>query len=515
MQKDTLLEKLKAYADGGAVPFHMPGHKRNGKFGHLMGLERYDVTEIAGFDNLFDAEGVLRDVNLKASEVYGVRASRMLVGGSTAGILAAVRACTADGDKVLIARNCHQSVYNAAEICRLDVSYALPDVLEDGFFGSVSPQEIKRRFDEDGDIKLVVVVSPTYEGVISDIAGIAAECKRRGAILFVDEAHGAHLGFGGFSDSARSLGADIVVNSLHKTLPSLTQTAILHVCSDRVDMARVDEQLAVFQTSSPSYPLMASVEGCIDYLCTDGVRKWRDDVKKLREQLKGLKRIRLYDGEGAYGYDVSKLALILRRGERGAKIMDALRERYAIELEMAGENYCIAMTGAGDTQNMYSRLKSALYELDADEVFWKTALNKADFENTIPKKLKNENTIPKSAGNGNTSSPSCARPDGEGAAPCAVCGTDDSHAACGYKLPIKALPSYEAGIAAYVFVPLESAAGRVVAENIRAYPPGSPIVVKGERLDEETICRLKALMASGVHVQGSRGDISQNIAVLA
>lgn len=216
----------------------------------------------------------MKSAQERAATLYGAKYTRFLINGSTCGILAGVRAVTKAGDKVLVARNCHKSVFNAIEICSLTPVYVRPTYFEEyGFYGSVDPKDVEKAFDENGDIKLVVITSPTYEGVISDVQKIADICHAHDAILFVDEAHGAHLGLDKrFEESARQLGADMVVNSLHKTLPSLTQTALLHVLTDRVDMKEIDSNLAVFESSSPSYVLMASIDGCVRFLEDDKKR---------------------------------------------------------------------------------------------------------------------------------------------------------------------------------------------------------------------------------------------------
>lgn len=499
----TLRELLTEHNDDGYAPFHMPGHKRNPRFEHLLGVQGEDITEIYGFDNLHDAVGVLKGTNDRAAKVYGVRASRMLVGGSTAGILAAVRALTRRGDGTLIARNCHGSVYNAAELAGLETHYVLPNLTGFGACGAVSREAVERALEENGNIKLVVVTSPTYEGVISDIQGIADACHRRGASLVVDEAHGAHLGFATFEKSARQQGADIVINSLHKTLPALTQSAILHVCAQDVDLGLIDEQLAAFETSSPSYPLMASIDGCVRYLQEGkALAKWAKDICALRRELAGLKSIELYAGEGAQKFDISKLTLVLHNEISGYEFARILRAEYKIELEMAAPNYVIAMCGAGDTPEMYSRLKAALFELDKALSTPKSTQFLAHFENSPTKNGENENSFAQNR-------------DEDGDGDRAFFGSCVALTAIGAHIPLKEYELWQAKDMPFELVPLEEARGRVAAENIRAYPPGCPIVAKGERLDDVTLDTLVRLWKSGAIVSGPRGSFPQNIAVVA
>lgn len=190
-----------------------------------------DITEIDGFDNLHHAEGILKESMERAAEIYGADQTCYLVNGSTCGILSAVCGSTAWGGKLLMARNCHKSAYHGLILNHLEPVYVYPSYLEGpGISGGVCPSDVRRILEQDKkrEIQAVLVVSPTYEGVVSDIAGIAAAAHEHGIPLIVDEAHGAHLPFGGrengFPEPALSMGADVVIQSLHKTLPCFTQT---------------------------------------------------------------------------------------------------------------------------------------------------------------------------------------------------------------------------------------------------------------------------------------------------
>ena len=208
---------------------HMPGHKR-GNYPYLAGMADIDITETEGFDNLHSASGVLLKSMEKAAALRGADRAFYLVNGSTCGILAAVCAVLERGDRVLVARNCHKSVYNALELAGAEPVFVYPQInAECGVIGSVRPEDVELEIGKNPDIKLIIVTSPTYEGVISDLKKICELAHKRGIPVLADAAHGAHLGFYGFSGDAVSAGADISVESLHKTLPSLTQTAICYV----------------------------------------------------------------------------------------------------------------------------------------------------------------------------------------------------------------------------------------------------------------------------------------------
>lgn len=464
----SLAELLCEHDKNRIVPFHMPGHKR-ADFDFLNGAQKIDITEIEGFDNLNDANGIILQSEKLAAEVFGAKQARFLVNGSTGGVLAAIRTVCNAGDKVLIARNCHKSVYNAVEVFGLIPVYVMPSYFEEyGFYGSVFPCDVKKAFEQNPDIKLVVITSPTYEGIVSDVKSITDICRKNGAILFVDEAHGAHMGlYKKFGESARSLGADIVVNSLHKTLPSLTQTALLCVCSDRVDATELDRNLAIFQSSSPSYVLMASIDGCVRTLKNDGAKllsEWNkniDDCKKSLERLKKLSIFQPKKDSRVFAYDKSKFVVLCTGGAiSGVELKKVLRNAYDIELEMASVNYAIAMSGAGDSKENFSALESALFAID----------------DTLASR------------NGLTTSvlPS---------------------------LPKKVFEPYQTRTLSGEYVDLDKSAGRVSLENVWAYPPGSPVIVKGETVCQEDIKNLTLMYESGVNVSSEKREFPTSLYV--
>jgi len=266
MDEKSLLQLLRENGEAGRLPFHMPGHKRNTeRFPHLQHLSAAeDITEIDGFDNLHGAEGILAESMHSAAELWHSDRSFFLINGSSCGILAGIRALTKRGDTVIVSRNAHKSVYHAIELCGLRPVFLMPPWDgERGMFLSLPPAAVEDALIRYPEASLVILTSPTYEGVLSDVASIARIAHGHDASLLVDEAHGAHLLGDPFPRGAVLSGADLAVQSLHKTLPALTQTAVLHVCGTRVDRARLEHQLAVFETSSPSYLLLASMDGCV------------------------------------------------------------------------------------------------------------------------------------------------------------------------------------------------------------------------------------------------------------
>ena len=228
---EYLYEKLTAYGNSDYYAFHMPGHKRNMELMRARLPYNIDITEIDGFDDLHHAEGLLKELQENAARVFQAEETHYLVNGSTVGLLSAVMGCTERGGRILMARNCHKSVYNAVYMNELRPVYIYPEFSEEtDLNGEIHVDQIKKLLEEYEDIQVVVIVSPTYEGVVSDIEAIAEIVHEYKIPLIVDEAHGAHFGFHSyFPQNANTQGADVVIHSLHKTLPSLTQTALLHI----------------------------------------------------------------------------------------------------------------------------------------------------------------------------------------------------------------------------------------------------------------------------------------------
>lgn len=460
-----LYDKLKDYSKSGVYPFHMPGHKRIA----LDDIIPYqiDLTEIYDFDNLHGASGCIKAVQEKAAKIYSVDYANMLVNGATGGILAAIRSLTNFGDKVFIARNCHKSVYNAVELCGLDAEYILPKQDDEfGIFMSVTPEQVENAL-KNNSARLVVVTSPTYEGIVSDIKSIADICHKYSAKLFVDEAHGAHFPFSSeFPTESVSLGADAAVVSLHKTLPSLTQTALL-LTNDESLSHLFEKNLAVFETSSPSYILMSSVEICLDYIqnSSDRFYKYISNIKAFRHKCKKLKNLKIMNKpEYAFDYDIGKLVISTRNTDiSGIELSQKLRQEYKIELEMAYSDYVIAMTSVCDSTEGFERLAKALFEIDST--------------------IGDCNIINKTCNNISL-------------------------------LPDKVLKSCNINSKLELSIPLNNSVGKVSAEYVWAYPPGIPIVVAGELIDESIVNQINYLLNCGVEVYSTNGNLPNKINVI-
>ena len=347
-------------------PFHMPGHKRNPDFipPNLLDL---DITEIPGMDVLSNPTGIIKALNEKISDFYKTCESFLLVNGSSAGIVAAVCATCTDDSIIVVPRNAHTSVYNAMVISGAMPKYIMPKLTADGLAGGICPTV----FDDMPYGATVLVVSPTYEGFVSDIASIAEKVHARGGILIVDEAHGAHFAFSdSFPQSAVGLGADIVVQSLHKTLPAPSQCALLHVCSKNIDIFRVKFHINAMQTSSPSYILMS--------VCDFMLQKLWQSPKYFESYVRELKKIRaelscknealplsllgkdVVGHNGIYDLDISKMLFTSHIQLTAEKIAEILATDSKLQMEMATGRHILAMTTVADTPQAFRRLKVAI-----------------------------------------------------------------------------------------------------------------------------------------------------------
>lgn len=373
---EYLYEKLQSYGKQDYYGFHMPGHKRNC---NVIGAELpygIDITEIEGFDNLHHAEAIIKEAELRAASLYHSEETHYMINGSTAGILSAVMGCSKKGGKILMARNCHKSVYHAVFLNELHPVYIYPEFDENRELNmEISPEKVEQLLDEYEGIQAVILTSPTYDGVLSKIEKIAEIVHKKKIPLIVDEAHGAHLGFHPyFPENAITKGADVVIHSLHKTLPALTQTALIHLNGQLIDRKRIRHYLQIFQTSSPSYVLMASMDECLRKMAENGTELFGNYVNLLestRKQLQRLKHIRLLETEN---FDRSKIVLSVKdtvdkkeqQSFTGKRLYERLLSEYHLQMEMAAGSYVIAMTSPGDTNEGMNRLVKALSEIDRD-----------------------------------------------------------------------------------------------------------------------------------------------------
>lgn len=471
-----LYEKLRNYSVSDDYPFHMPGHKRNTELLPFKKAGSSDITEIEGFDNLHRPEGILKEAMDFAAKVCGAEHTYFLVNGSTAGNLAGILASTNKGDCVLLSRNCHKSVYNAVFLNELKPIYIYPENARDkdgnvwDFCGEILPEDIELSLRENPDIKMVVITSPAYEGIVSDIKKISTIVHKYGKILMVDEAHGAHFGFGrDFPVSAVRQGADLVVQSPHKTLTAYTQSGVLHLNNERVDRERLEMYLSVLQSSSPSYVLMAGIDRCYHLIEERGeelFRAYEEMLDRFYREAGKLKMLRVFHKDK--GFDKSKIVISCQGNAlSGKELGELLSGKYGLVPEMCSAAHVLLMTSIGDRQEGFDRLLRALNEIDGRLISGALG-NKAHGAFSVSHVLKNRTER-------------------------------------GVLSPSEALGRERE------WVELNGAQGRVAADYIYLYPPGMPIVVPGERFDRAVLDEIEKYRSSGLSVQGLKGSLARVI----
>lgn len=464
------LEKyFQHYNEKKLLPLHMPGHQRKRDMGTALPYA-YDYTEVEELDNLHAPEGILQEAMNRTAAYYGCSDCFYLVNGSSSGLQAGIFTLLEEGDEVVVARNCHRSVFYALSLRKAKIHFLLPEFWEDfSCFGSVSLKEVERLLREFPKSKALIFTSPSYEGVVSDVEGIARLCHENGLSLLVDEAHGAHFSpkrGTSFPGSAISLGADLVVQSPHKTLCSLTQSAWILGNGQGYSREKLFFYLSVFQTTSPSYPLMLSLEKATTLLETEGealFSHWKEVMESFREKARTLSHFSfLWEKEEAcFAMDFTKIFLRvqgipkLRLGKDLAKL---LREDYGIESEMhSGENLLL-MTGPFISEEDMDRLFIALKDIERrfgeekGKPLRSKLLSSALYQISIA-----DNTLQISEG----------LKEGEE-------------------------------------LNLRDGEGRICLEYLSLYPPGIPLLFPGEKLTAEKIQGIEALEKEGIELQYSR-----------
>jgi len=436
-----IIDALIKTSDKKPVLFTTPGHCQ-GNFlssnpNFLKSIYKYDFSEINGLDNLQNPEGVILESQRWAGEVYGSGHSYYLVNGSSSGILALMLSTVRDGEKVLLARNIHKSVINA-----LVLSGAIPVWIDMEWSddwdipASVNLESIKKAFDENSDIKSVWLTNPTYEGVVTDISPIAKFCQEKEIFLIIDEAHGALWNFSDkLPETAIKQGADASVQSLHKTASCLNQGAILHLRKNsKIDPVKLQQSLNTVNTTSPSYLLLASIERSIEYLNSNTGRKRLDclleDNDSFRQKLSVIEKITFLEGNNEFQVDKTKLFFGIK-DVSGYMLGDFLLENFNIEVELDNNKGVLALTSIGTKRKKFKKLSAAV-------------IKSARLLKEIPIK--------------NTSFP--------------------------FIKPEMIYTPREAFYKKSVKVNLKDSIGRVSKQTIVPYPPGIPVLIAGELIQQ-------------------------------
>ncbi len=511
MNNRTIIDFLNEQARAGLgegndqhISFHMPGHKGRSSIYKTTGYGDFvcnfiscDITEIPGADALFCPETTIKAVMDNYAELYDVAHTELLVNGSSAGIMAAIMGTVPVGGKLILARNAHFSSFSALRLGGIIPVYVHPEIDSDtGLVSEISPEELEYACEDNPEASAILVTSPNYYGVLSDIGRLAGIAHEHNMLLIVDQAHGAHLKFFDYDaeelrrsgefvpytkHSAESLGADIVINSTHKTLFSFTGSAILNLCSDRFDHTAVESMLRMLQTTSPSYLLMGSLDVNEHIMHEHGmeiVEGWRDDIEWFYKRAAKIPGLDIIGGNKFTGYssevhqdengeevrppvfamyravaglDFTKINISMTSlGLNGAQLEEELRSRNII-VEMVHGDYVMLMTGAGNIRSDYEALLDALRDISDSYGYVDTSNGHAGGA------LKSFNDF--------------------------VLDSAD--------VPLEG-----------EYIPLYKADGRVLYDPVIIYPPGSPVACPGEILNIEAITYIARAIERGEKVSG-------------
>ena len=461
--KKGLLESLQSYSESDFYPFHMPGHKRKLEKEPFAKICRYDITEIDGFDNLHKPESILREAQERAAKLYDSEETYYLVNGSTSGILSAVSTVASRAHTLIIARNCHRAVYHAAFLNHMKLHYVYPEMISEyDIAGPVTGDSLERSIKDILNMEKaenqkareliagVVITSPTYDGITSNVKEIADLVHAYGIPLIVDQAHGAHFGMHpAYPENAVKEGADIVIHSVHKTLPAPTQTALLHRNGALTDKEILKKYLQIYQSSSPSYILMAGIDEAVRIAEEEGHQRLNHllDLRNFfLKEMKKCRHIRVCPLT-----EPGKLIISVKGSSMtGQMLYDILRDRYHLQMEMASGSYVTAILSMMDSQEGMYRFAHALLQIDQGLTEKKEQDRESDFA------LR----------------------------------------------PAVTLPMWSAYMASFEEIALDQADGKTAAEFINLYPPGIPILVPGEALDGEIIKAIHFYLENGYTIQG-------------
>ncbi len=466
MSNAPIVQALIEYLGKEMMPFSMPGNKSGRGFSEEIKyiLSQGDITEVNGMDNLHKPEGVIEEAQGLLSQYYGSLSSYFLVNGSTSGNLTMIFSAFKEGDEIIVERNCHKSIFNGIILRKLKPIYIENEYCSDyGMPLGISSKSLKKLLENHPLVKGVVVTYPNYYGICSNLKGLVDLCKDRGVLILVDSAHGAHLrAFSGLPPCPVDLGADLVVMSAHKTLPSLTQGAYLHVNNIKLKDA-VEKYLYMFTTTSPSYLIMTTLDYGRRYLEEQGAiafKKLLEDIGSFREKVNELPFYTCIDtnilrrlGYEEFSVDESRITINIKEPDgSGSKLLQHLYIN-GIQGELAVGRNIVLLSSPFNNNEEYNQIYSVLKSLTFDKI-------KGEKVYTI------EHSIPKSV-----------------------------------LLPYEVLESRSEG------VEYTAAEGRIAAENIIPYPPGIPIIMMGEEISSETIESISYYKSIKTTVLGLSEDI--------
>ena len=470
------------YVDAGVIPFHTPGHKQG------IGMERafrdfvgdnvlaIDLTQIRGLDDLLQPEEALVEAQELAAATFGAEQSFFLINGSTSGNQCMMMAALNPGDKLAIPRNSHKSAMGGLIMSGATPVWMQPEVDEALHMDhTVTPETVRATLEREPDVKAIFIVSPTYYGVAADLQAIADIAHEHDIPLLVDEAWGPHFHFHpALPVSAMQAGADIAINSTHKMLGSMSQTAMLHVQGNRIRIDRLKAVYKLFLSTSPNLVLVASLDVARRQMALDGpalLSRTIEISNDARRRLNEIPRVYCFGEElegrpGVYDLDPTKITITVKDlGYTGYEAEEILRRRYNVQVELADLFNVVALYTIGTTPEASDMLVHGVRELARED----RPVDIFSPSGVLERRMST--------------------------------GT--------YKLPsippIRLLPR-DAFLASTEFIPFKTSAGRICAEVITPYPPGIPVLSPGEEITPEIIDYLTLEKKAGVKMQGPYDD---------
>lgn len=484
-----LLTALYECAKSSHAPFYTPGHKRGVGISpsliDIFGKSVFaaDLPELTELDNLFAPEGVINQAQELAAQAFGATRTWFLVNGSTCGIEAAIMATCGAKDKIILPRNVHSSV-----IAGLILSGAIPIFINPEYDAvldiahTITPESITQALHQHPDAKAVLMVYPTYYGVCGDVVSIAKKVHEYNIPLILDEAHGAHFAFHpDLPISGLAAGADICVQSTHKTLGAMTQASMLHAQGNIVNYDRISKALQLVQSTSPSYILMASLDAARAQMALQGhslITQTLHISHTARQNIKKIPGLSVYQsypyqgGLGGFNLDPTRLTInVSNLGITGFEADEILETQLEIRSELASLHNLTFIISIGNTQQDIDKLMQAFNTLAK-----MAPVNKNNTNLNSTKYLWNNLT------------------------------------ALNNSLHISPREAY---FAASETLPLDQTYSRISAETICPYPPGIPVLMLGEVITKEAVEYLQEVKKSGGFLTGCTDTSLKTIKVIA
>ena len=490
-QRTPYFDVLLDYVDSGVIPFHTPGHMQgrgmDRAFREFIGdnVLSIDLTQIRGLDDLLQPTGALVEAQALAAEAYGAEHSFFLINGSTSGNQIMMMSALNPSEKIALPRNAHKSAMGGLIMSGAVPIWMQPEVDESLHMDhTVTPETVRAALAAHPDIRAVYVVSPTYYGVAADVGGIAAVAHDHGIPLLVDEAWGAHFRFHpSLPVDAITAGADLCINSTHKMIGSLSQTAMLHHQGERIRFDRLKAVVKLFLSTSPNLVLVASLDVARRQMATQGqalLERTIELAQATRERLNEIPNVSCFGNElkgspGVHDLDPTKITVTVKAlGYTGYEAEEILRRRYNVQLELADLFNALALFTIGTTSESADRLVFGVSELARED----RPIDVFSPSGVLERRLATGTyALPKTP-------------------------------------PIRMSPR-EAFLATTESVRFKESAGRICAEVITPYPPGIPVISPGEEITPEIIAYLDLEQRAGVRMQGPDDTELRTVRVVA